>query len=142
IILMQGTILGGLGGVVGLLVGITAAAVIMRISDDGSETLFWGFHAPWLILLGILVFAVLVGNASATLPATTIARTDVLGALRGSRRPQVPRTSRAVWGSMILLIGIAITVVAGFGAAAVNEMPYEVLAWNSPVRVLLPLGIV
>ncbi|QYM65579.1 ABC transporter permease [Microbacterium sp. Se5.02b] len=107
VILLQGTALGLVSGVIGLALGVGAASITMAVLADGTATQFWGFHVPWLILAGILAFSVLVGTISAAFPARTVARSDTLSALRGARRPQSPRASRPIWGSILLLVGVA-----------------------------------
>lgn len=139
IILLQGTAIGLIAGVVGLALGVGAAALTMTLLADGSATQFWGFHVPWLVLAGILVFSVLVGTASAAVPARTVARTDTLSALRGARRPQTPRASRPIWGSILLFAGVALTLGSAFAilTIGVSELP-----WDSPWRTIPPFGIV
>jgi len=139
VILFQGTLLGLVGGLAGLALGIGAAAVTMTLIDDGSAIQFWGFHIPWFALGAIAVFSLLVGTAAATMPARTIARSDVIHALRGARRPQVPRAARPIWGSVLMIVGVALTIGSAFVVLAVNtlELPGE-----SPLRAIAPLGIV
>lgn len=137
---LQGTVLGAIGGALGVGAGIGLAALVMWVTDNGSAMQFWGFHVPWLVLAGILVFAVLVGTASALMPARTVARTDAISALRGARRPQKVQASRPLWGSLMILVGIALTVLSGVAAAAVTvstDIPYD-----SPLRWLPFVGIV
>ncbi|WP_223586684.1 FtsX-like permease family protein [Microbacterium sp. OVT16B] len=139
IVVLQGTMLGSIGGVVGAVIGVGAAALILRMLDDGSATAFPGFHLPWEFLLAILVFAVIVGTVSAATPAHTVARSDVLGALRGSRRPQTPRASRPVLGSALMLLGVAVTIGSALAVVAVTSSD---LPWDSPLRTIPPVGIV
>ncbi|WP_091033921.1 ABC transporter permease [Microbacterium oxydans] len=139
VILLQGTALGLIAGILGLALGVGAAAVTMALLADGSATQFWGFHVPWLILAGILFFSVLVGTASAVLPARTVARTDALSALRGARRPQRPRASRPIWGSILLILGVALTIGSAFAILAIEVTD---LPWDSPLRAIPPFGIV
>jgi putative ABC transport system permease protein len=139
IILLQGTALGAVSGVLGLALGVGAAALTMMLLADGSSTQFWGFHVPWPVLVGILAFSVLVGTASAALPARTVARSDTLSALRGARRPQTPRASRPIWGSILLLVGVALTIGSAFAVLAIGVTG---LPWDSPLRTIPPFGIV
>lgn len=141
-IVLQGTVLGLAGGLVGLALGLGVAALIMNLTDDGSGTRYWGMHVPWPLLGCILIFAILVGTVSATIPARTVARSDILSALRGARRPQTPRASRPVWGSIILLVGVGITIASATVMASVNLISFEDLSWDSPARVIPPIGIV
>ncbi|MFB7250271.1 ABC transporter permease [Microbacterium sp. NPDC056234] len=138
-IMLQGGVLGLVGGVSGVVVGAVAAAGIMLLTADGSATQYWGFHVPWAVLAGILVFAVVVGTASAAMPARAIARSDTLSALRGARRPQRLKTSRPVWGSVILLIGVVVTLAAAAAMGAVNAAD---VGYDSPLRLIPPFGIV
>lgn len=142
VILLQGSFLGITGGILGILLGIGGAALVMRLTDDGSSTRYWGFHVPWLVLAGILVFAALVGTASAALPAHTVARSDILAALRGARRPQKIRMSRPVWGTVIMLLGLVITALAAIAVVSVRAIDGDALAYDSPLRSLPPLGLV
>lgn len=139
IIVMQGTLLGGIGGLLGIATGIGAAAATMALTADGSATQYWGFHVPWPILAAILAFAVIVGTLSAIVPARTVARTDALAALRGARRPQRPRVSRPIWGVVLMLIGVAVTIGASLVilASDVAGLPAD-----APLRVIPPFGIV
>ncbi|WP_205789333.1 ABC transporter permease, partial [Microbacterium sp. CPCC 204701] len=139
-ILLQGTSLGVVGGTIGVLSGVGIAALVMTLTSDGRATQFWGFHVPWEILAAILVFAVVVGTASAFMPARRVARTDALQALRGARRPQKPIASRPVWGSILLVLGVAITLLSAFAVATINAT--DAFGYDSPMRYVPAYGIV
>ncbi len=140
VILLQGTVLGAVGGLVGVAAGVGLAAGVIAVTDDGSMTRFWGFHVPWPVLAGIFVFAVVVGTFSAAVPARTVSRSDTISALRGSRRPQAVRASRPVWGSLMILGGVGLTVLSGLAAAAVARDAD--LSGDSPLRWLPIAGII
>lgn len=139
---LQGTALGAVAGVIGIAIGVGVAAVVVPLTDDGSGTMFWGFHVPWAILAGILVFAVLVGTASAMVPARGVARSDTISALRGARRPQKVTASRPLWGSLLILVGVAITVLCGLAAAAIAVADGDAVPYDSPLRWLPTVGII
>ena len=139
-VLLQGTVLGLIAGGVGLAAGVGLGALVIALTDNGSATMFWGFHVPWLLLVGILVFAVLVGTASALVPARGVGRSDTISALRGARRPQKVTAARPLWGSLLILVGVAITVVCGIAAGAVTAN--TTLAYDSPLRWLPFVGII
>ena len=139
-ILLQGTSLGVVGGVVGVGAGVGLAALVMALTSDGSATQFWGFHVPSELLGAILVFAVAVGTVSAWMPARRVARTDPLQALRGARRPQRPVASRPVWGSVLLVLGVAVTLLSAFAVAAINST--NAFGYDSPMRYIPAYGIV
>lgn len=141
-IVLQGTALGLIGGGAALALGVGLSALIMSLTDDGSGTRYWGFHVPWAALAAILVFSVLVGTAAAAIPARTVAHTDTLSALRGARRPQMPRASRPVWGSITLIVGVALTIASALTTTALQVVSQEDVAWDSPLRVIPPFGIV
>lgn len=139
-ILLQGTALGVVGGLTGIIAGVGLAALVMGITGDGSATQFWGFHVPWEVLLGVLVFAIAVGTISAWMPARTVAGTDALSALRGARRPQKPDASRPVWGSILLVLGVAITILSALAAAAITAS--NAIPGDNPLRYAPAYGIV
>lgn len=139
-VVLQGTVLGAVGGVVGIAAGIGIAAITMPMITPGSARAPWGLHIPWAVLIGVLVFAVIVGTASSLVPARSLAKSDVIASLRGARKPQKVRVSRPIWGSLMILVGIGVVVLSGIaaGAVAVNtEIP-----WDSALRWLPVVGIV
>ncbi len=140
IVRLQGTVLGTVGGLVGAAAGVGLAALVMSLTGNGSATQFWGFHVPWEIIVGILVFAVLVGTAAALAPASGVAKTDAIRALRGARRPQRVSVARPLWGSLMLLVGAAVTFACGIAAAAVAAS--ATISWDSPLRWLPAVGII
>lgn len=112
-----GLVLGALGGILGGLLGIGASAVFMALSSDGSATRYYGFHVNWLLFAGIVIFSVVVGWIAALAPAVTASRMDIVGALRGARRPPRPSRRRPLVGILVLAIGILLALVAGIGLA-------------------------
>lgn len=139
-ILLQGSVLGATGGVAGVGAGIGIAAAVIALTDDGSATRFWGFHVPWPVLAGICAFALVVGTVSALVPARTVAKSDVIGALRGARRPQAVRASRPLWGTAMIAAGVGLTVGSGLAAAGIAGDAD--LSWDSPLRWLPIVGII
>ncbi len=139
-VLLQGTVLGGVGGVLGAAVGIAAAAIVMPLLSDGSAAQFWGFHVPWWLLALIVVFAIAVGTGAALIPARAVTKTDALSALRGARKPQAVRASRPIIGSLMILVGIALTILCGIAAAAVAVI--ESIPGDSPLLWLPIIGII
>lgn len=140
IVVLQGLVLGTIGALIGTGLGIAGAAITLRLLDDGNRTTFWSFVVnPW-VTAAIVVFAIVMGVGSALLPARAAGKTDVLQALRGARRPQVPRASRPIWGSILLVAGIGITLVCVPAILAVQAMP--TLPHDSALRWLPQVGLV
>lgn len=137
IVLLQGTVLGLLGGVSGAAIGIAAAFPTLVMLDDGNVRNFWGFHVPWWGVAGITVFAVVVGTLAALVPARNATRGDVLHALRGARRPVSVRADRPLWGSLLILVGLGVTLASGLALASLDPADY-----NHPVRTIGVVGIV
>ncbi|MET0812557.1 MAG: FtsX-like permease family protein, partial [Microbacterium sp.] len=128
VVVLQGTVLGLIGGLTGAALGIGLAYPVLALIDDGRVQSFWGFHVPWWGILGIVAFAVAVGTAAAYFPARAATRGDVLLALRGSRRPVSLRTDRPLWGTLLMAVGIASTAAAGIYLAALttaNDVDYD-----------------
>ncbi|KHK98898.1 hypothetical protein LK09_08570 [Microbacterium mangrovi] len=134
VVLLQGTVLGAAGGLVGATVGVGLAAAVLAVTDNGALDTFWGnwgVKVPWSVLLGILIFAVVVGTVAAIVPARAATKGDTLGALRGARRPARLNARRPVWGGLLMVLGLAGTVVGGLTLAALNL--------HEPVEDELPL---
>lgn len=143
IVVMQGTVLGLVGGALGAGSGILGAWLLLAATDDGVVGSFWGnwgVQVPWAIVGGILAFAVVVGTLSALAPARTATRGEVLVALRGSRRPARLRTRRPLWGLGMMVVGIAATVAGGAIIASLNLAAQ--IDYSSPIRALALYAIV
>ncbi|WP_166982869.1 FtsX-like permease family protein [Paramicrobacterium fandaimingii] len=130
VVTSQGLVLGLLGGIVGVAIGIPIAAIYMRATADGSATQYWGFHAEPLTLAAIALIAMLVGLASAVVPARAAVKFDVLAALRGSRAPAEPSARSTRWGIGYLVVGTALTLVGAFSLRA--------LAWSNTGQQSVP----
>lgn len=114
IVVMQGTVLGATAGAIGIALGAGLAWAVLEATDTGAVNTFWGnwgYHVPWALLAAIAVFAVVVGTLAAVAPARAATRGDVLGALRGSRRPAVLRRKRPWWGLGLMITGLTATAV-------------------------------
>ncbi len=142
IVLLQGTVLGLVGGLLGLGLGAVAAWVFLRLADTGDRTQFWGYNVPWWLLAAILAFAVTIGTLSALAPAKGAGSAEVLAALRGARKPQPLSRRRPAWGSVLLVVGLGLTVVGAFAALAMSQTGGDALPWDSPLRWLPPIAII
>lgn len=140
IVVLQGTVLGVVGGVIGAAIGFGIAALALRLLDDGNVASFWGFNVPWPLVIGVVVFAIAVGTASALVPARAATKGDVLAALRGARRPVSVRADRPLWGSLLVVVGLGITVVSGLLLGALNAA--ETINYDDPMRTVGVVGII
>ncbi len=145
IVVLQGTVLGALGGVAGLVAGLGLAAAAIAVVDQGAVNTFWGVwgcNVPWPLVIGILVFAVVVGTISAVAPARSATRGDVLSALRGSRRPVRLNTKRPLWGLVLIIGGVAGSVVGALSILALNlQDPIDYLSpWRAVSQLAIVLG--
>lgn len=143
IVLLQGTVLGAIGGVVGAATGIGIAAAFLAVTDNGVLTSFWGnwgVRIPWAVAGAILAFAVIVGTLSAIAPARGATRGDVLGALRGSRRPPRLSARRPLWALGLMISGLTATIVGAGVIAAFNTAPS--VDYGNGMRVAALYGIV
>ncbi|MFT4228954.1 MAG: hypothetical protein QM602_01545, partial [Microbacterium sp.] len=139
IVLLQGAVLGALGGVLGAAAGVGLGVLALRVLGDGSVSTFWGVHIPWPVLVGVVLFAIVVGTASALMPARAATRGDTLAALRGACKPVAVRFSRPLWGSLLIMIGIGATAVSGVTLAVLNAAD---VVDDDPVRMLCLYGVI
>ena len=148
----SGVVLGAIGGVIGIAVGIGGGAAFMAFTGGGDATRYYGFHLPWLLMLAIAAFAIIIGWISALMPARNASRFDIVSALRGARRPPVPSIRRPVAGLILLILGLFLGLGGGVLFALLLEagrgMPYgHPQLWISIVLliagpVLAQLGLV
>ena len=124
IVTASGLVLGLAGGIAGVAVGVAGGSLFMALTSDGSAVQYWGYHLSIPILIGIVLFAMLIGWIAALLPAWTASRMDVLAALRGARRPQTVRHGGRRWiGMGIVAIGVAATAGGALAGAASYSSP-------------------
>jgi putative ABC transport system permease protein len=113
IIAANGVVLGALGGIAGVGVGIGAGSVFMLLTDDGSATMYFGYHLWWPAMVGIAIFAMVIGWAGTLVPAIRASKLDVIVALRGARRRSIPSKRRPIIGVIAVLVGVSATLVGG-----------------------------
>lgn len=107
--LARGLLTGAVGSVVGLGLGIAAAAVLVQAIPDRLPAL----RLPGLSLTVVLLVGILVAVASAWPPSRRAARADVVTVLAG-RRPAVTTSRRpTVVGVAAAVGGVVLAVVAG-----------------------------
>jgi hypothetical protein len=143
IVLLQGSVLGLVAGTAGAAIGIGLAQAALTLTDRGAPTSFWGnwgLQIPWMLLVGIVAFSVAVGTIAAIAPARTATRGDVLGALRGARRPARLKPRRPLWGLGLMILGLAATIVGAVTLAAMNAVSDPEYA--SPARIPLVIAVV
>ncbi|MFC3399293.1 ABC transporter permease [Microbacterium amylolyticum] len=97
IVLLQGILLGAVGGVLGVLAGIGGGVILHHAT--AAEVVPLPVRIPWLMIMVVVIAAVLVGSLTAYLPARQAAKMDVLAGLRGTRRPVRIAAQRPLWGS-------------------------------------------
>ncbi len=114
-----GVVLGFIGGVVGTLLGVGGAAGFMAITNDGSSTQYPGFHLDWAVLAAVVIFATVIGWVSSLTAAAAWSKLDVVGALRGARRPPAAGRRRPLAGAIVLALGMLCTLAGGIALVAV-----------------------
>lgn len=128
IVLLQGTVLGVAGAAAGVALGAAGAALLLAATDRGALDTFWGnfgFRAPWALVAAVAGFAVVVGTLAALVPARRATKGDIMGALRGARRPALLRPRRPLFGLIVLATGLAATAAGALVMAAELAAPRE-----------------
>jgi hypothetical protein len=114
-----GVVLGFIGGVVGTLLGVGAAAGFIAVTTDGSSTQYPGFHLNWAALSAVVIFATAIGWISSLTAAAASSKLDVVGALRGARRPPASTRRRPLVGAIVLALGMLCTLAGGIALVVV-----------------------
>lgn len=148
VISFGGIILGFMGATLGTLLGLGGAWVYMEISAHGSAARYPGFHVEPLVLLGIIAFATVASWIAAAVPARAAAQVDVVGALRGSRRPPKPTRRRPIFGIILVGLGALVTFAGGLVEFAANVPTYNSMLVTAGVwlivagAVIMQIGVV
>lgn len=140
IVLLQGTVLGLVGGIAGAGAGVGLGILLLHLFDDGAASSFWGVHVPGPALAAVVTFAVVIGTLAALVPARAATRGEVIAALRGSRKPVRVRVDRPLWGSLLLIVGVAVTAASAFWLAAINGE--WLVPVDDPRRIVCIWGII
>jgi len=110
-----GLLLGLVGGVLGAGIGLAAGwgwvALMGRIGGAMGELPFWGYHWAPSYLVFAVVFGAVTGALSSLVPALVAAKLDVMSALRGARKPALPRRSTPWWAGAFVATGVALAVL-------------------------------
>ncbi|MGA0566570.1 ABC transporter permease [Rathayibacter sp. KR2-224] len=153
VVLLQGSILGVAGAVLGIGSGIGLAALALASTDHGEPWSFWrgnyGLHIPVSLILGIAAFAVAVGIGAAFFPALSATRGDTLSALRGARRPVQLSRAMPRWGVLLLVVGVLLSAASlGYGPylrsastsqhvhSLTDQLTFAVLVSAGPIALL------
>lgn len=108
-----GLALGGVAAALGVSLGIAVGWVAVQLLDDGNARSWPGFHVEPISLAVVALVAVLAGWLAAIIPARIASRIDIVTALRGARRPALPRRGRGVLAAGILIAGVALGLAGG-----------------------------
>lgn len=108
-----GVVLGAVGSIIGVAVGIGAAALLMALTRSGSALQYPGFHIDVLMIAAIIVIATGAGWLAAVVPSRIATRVDIVAALRGARRPPVVGAGARRAATTILVLGAAVLASGG-----------------------------
>ncbi|WP_213814600.1 FtsX-like permease family protein [Glaciihabitans sp. dw_435] len=135
-----GLVLGAVGGAAGVVVGIIGAWVFTLVTADGSSIQYPGFHVNAPLLVGVALFAVVVGWLSAIIPARAASRVDVVASLRGSSRPPVPTARKPIVGIILVAIGFVSALAGGIVTLTQIRQSYHGTSYWGVGIALIALG--
>lgn len=131
IVAAQGLVLGAIAAIAGTGLGLLLARIFIALTNDGQR--YPGFHIPWLLVAGIIGFAILVSWLAAALPARRASRPDLLASLRDVPSPP-PTTNRALRGGLIL--GSTGLIAALAGGALMGSVPPGPFVWTNATYII------
>lgn len=147
VVLAGSAVVGLVASAGGALLGVGAAAVLVRLMDAAEPGSMPRVDVHLLDVLGLVVVGTLTAAAAAVLPARRVARLDVVAALTGRRAQTAPRTGVPVRGLVLAVAGTALAwwgagwsvfavVLAGIAVAEIGL----ILAASAVVSLLARLG--
>lgn len=118
VVLGQGIVLGGLGGLAGVLLGTVAGVAAVQLAVRRFDRFLLAPDLRPLELLALTLLGVGTGLLAAVVPARTAARLDVVAALSGRRGVVRTRRRYPVIGLVTAAVGAAMAL--GGGAVALG----------------------
>jgi len=134
-----GILLGLVGSLAGVLLGIGAAAALMELIANGSDTQFFGFVVDARALAVIVLVAVATSWIAAAIPSRSATRFDMVAALRGARRPPRPSRLAPAIGAVVMVVGAGLAILGGIVTLIVNTRnpPPPGTAWIGPTMIVI-----
>lgn len=143
VVLASGVVLGLVAAVLGIGLGILAAAALMPLFQLASDTRFGPFDVAPLHLLGVAGFGVLSALLAAGVPAWLASRQDVVAVLAGRRGDARPSRRSPLLGLVLLGGGIAAAAYgASRGTSGGGEVPIAVGAVVCVLGMILLVPVV
>jgi putative ABC transport system permease protein len=118
VVLGQGLVLGGVGGLVGVAAGTLAGVAAVQIATTRFDRFLLSPDVRPLELLALTLLGIGTGLLAAVLPARSAARQDVVAALSGRRGVVRTRRRYPVVGLVTAVVGAVLAL--GGGAAALG----------------------
>lgn len=145
VVLGQGVVLGGLGGVIGVAAGLASAAVITRYLASRDLVAIYGWHVPWPVVAGAAGLGLMACLVAAWGPAHTVLRVDALEAVRTAEAAVGPARF-PILGLAVTAVGVALAGAAvAWSRVTDPERWYEIqiplLALLAAVAVVLLAGV-
>lgn len=142
VVTANGIVLGAMGAGLGMAIGIGAAAVVMALTRTGSALQYPGFHLDPALLGVIAASAIGAGWLAAAIPARIATRIDVVSALRGARRPAVPRAGAKRAALATAILGLAAILGGGLALVALAAIEGSRSELDSLATLAVGLGAV
>ncbi|MEM4637530.1 MAG: ABC transporter permease [Candidatus Woesearchaeota archaeon] len=82
IFLVESGMIGLIGGIIGIIIGVTLSKIIELIGRAALDTILLKAYFPWYLIIGSLAFAFIAGTLSGLLPAIQASKQSPVEALR------------------------------------------------------------
>lgn len=140
-VLASGVVVGVAGGLLGVVLGIGAGAVLVPVAQRFQGTWFGPFEVPWPLLAVVACFGLAAAVLAAVVPAFSASRQDVVAVLAGRRGEGRPSRRSPALGLVLIGAGAAAGVL---GSRASGSSPALVAASAllSVVGMILLVGTV
>ncbi|WP_345579739.1 FtsX-like permease family protein [Nonomuraea rosea] len=133
IVLADGLVLGGaatfMATVLGIGAGALGAPIVARWGGQAGPV-----EVPWAPVLGVAALGLIAGTVAALVPAVQAARQDTVSVLAGRAPAVADRPGWPLAGGVLVLAGLAATVVA-------RRQPDSLWVWSAAVLVMIGLVV-
>jgi putative ABC transport system permease protein len=132
VVLASAVVLGSLGALLGVVLGLGAAAAALPLLQRFDSSWFGPFDVRWSHVAAVAAFGLLSALLAAVAPAWIASRADVVAVLAGRRGDRAPSARSPLLG--VLLVGVG---VAGAVAGARTSQNGEMLIAASAIPAVL-----
>lgn len=136
VVLASGAVLGAVAALVGAVLGVLLGLGVLPLVQRFSDAWFGPVDIDLRVVAIVAVFGMLSAVLAAVAPAWLASRQDVVAVLAGRRGDAPPSARTPVFGAVVLVVGIALSVFGAKGSRSLGSEGSYAIAVGAIVAVI------